>query len=46
MFCQHDLVRMNVHDNVIAQSKDGVVSCEMPSAAPEISWHMMKDAIK
>lgn len=43
---QHDLVRMNVHDNVIAQSKDGVVICEMPSAAPEISWHMMKDAIK
>lgn len=43
---QHDLVSINVHDNVIAQSQDGVVICEMPLAAPEISWHMMKDAIK
>lgn len=43
---QHDLVNMNIHDNVIAQSQDGVVICEMPLAAPEISWHMMKDAIK
>ena len=41
---QHDSVKMQIHDNVIAQAKDGVLICEMPSSNPDIQWYRMENA--
>jgi hypothetical protein len=37
-------VEMNIHNNVFAQSGDGVLLTECPASDHPMTWHMMEDA--